>query len=281
MAAAALRVSAVPDALPPPLQRTRGTARVIVRADGGQTRLAGLYQESAAKIRLPHTHAPHLEAVLMNTAGGLTDGDRLDWQAEAGAGTHLVMTTPACERIYRSRGGDAEIAVTLDVGAGARLDWLPQETILFDGARLARRLDVTLAPDARLLAVEAVLLGRTAMGEDASSARLSDSWRVRVGDRLVHAEETRLAADTTERDSLALLAGNLAFAAILYVGPDAERQRDAVRELPEQQGVAMSASDNRLVVRALAPTGLALRRAIIPIIARLSGAGSLPRLWSF
>ena len=77
------------------------------------------------------------------------------------------------------------------------------------------------------------------------------------------------------------VAGNLAFAAILYVGPDAERQRDAVRELPEQQGVAMSASDNRLVVRALAPTGLALRRAIIPIIARLSGAGSLPRLWSF
>ena len=265
---------------PARMQRVRGEGRVGTQLLDGRARLASLYQEGAAKIRLPHTHDPSLQAVLINTAGGLTDGDRLRWTAEAAAGTRLVLTTPACERIYRSLGAPAQVETHLTARAGARLDWLPQETILFEEARLARRLVIDLAPDATLLAVEAVILGRAAMGETARTARLVDDWRVRRDGRLIHAEATRLTADPMEREALSLLAGNSAFATILYIGADAERRLEAVRALPDQPGLGSSAIGERLVVRALAPSGLALRRAIVPIIALLSGDGSLPRLWN-
>jgi len=264
----------------PSLQRARGEGRVSTKLLGGTTRIAELFQEGAAKIRLPHTHDASLQAVLMNTAGGLTGGDHMQWQASAAPGAHLVLTTPACERIYRSLGSDAQVETRLTAEAGARLDWLPQETILFEGARLSRRIEVDLAEDATFLAVEAVLLGREAMGEAARSARLADNWRIRRGGRLIHAEATRLTGDDTERESLSLLAGALAFATILYVGADAGRRLEAVRALPDQPGLGNSVIGERLIIRALAPSGLALRRMIVPIIAMLAGTGSLPRLWN-
>jgi len=263
-----------------PMQRARGEARIVVRAAETRTRLVTLFQEGAAKIRLPNTHDRSLQAVLMNTAGGLTGGDQFRWQAEAGAGTHLVLTTPACERIYRSLGNDAVVETRLTAAAGARIDWLPQETILFEGGRLNRRIEVDLAPGASLLAVESVLLGREAMGEAARGALLKDNWRIRRDGKLIHAEATRLSADPRERDNISLLDGALAFATILYVGEDAPRRLDAVRALAADRGVGASVVGERLIVRVLAPTGLALRRLIVPIIAGLAGTGSLPRLWT-
>lgn len=261
------------------LQRARGVGRIIGSARAGKTEIASLYQEGAAKIRLPHTHSDALQAVLMNTAGGLTGGDHLRWSATAGPGAKLVLTTPACERVYRSLGTDAVVENCLTVGPGARMDWLPQETILFEGARLDRRLDVDLAEGATLTAVEAVLLGREAMGESARRAHLRDTWRVRRNGRLIHAEATRLSGDDRERDGLSLLDGALAFATVLYVAPDAERRLDTVRALLPLAGGA-SAIGERLVVRLMAESGLALRRSLAPVIALLSSAGSLPRLWS-
>ncbi|MEQ1901308.1 MAG: urease accessory protein UreD [Devosia sp.] len=216
----------------------------------------------------------------MNTAGGLCGGDHISWQLEAVAGARLTATTPACERVYRSLGGDARIENRLTVGAGASFDWLPQETILFEGARLSRSLEVDMSEDARFTAVEAVLLGRTAMGEAARGARLFDNWRIRRGGRLIHAEATRLSADPLERDSSSLLAGALAFATILHIAPDAGRRLESVRALLPQKGGA-SLIGERLTVRILAESGLALRRAIAPIIAVLSSTGAVPRLWHF
>ena len=261
------------------LQRARGEGRVTATARAGRTEIASLYQEGCATIRLPHTHSDALQAVLMNTAGGLTGGDFIRWSAAAGAGTKLVLTTPACERIYRSIGGDAVVENRLAAEASAHVDWLPQETILFEDARLNRRLEVDLAEDATLTAVEAVLLGRQAMGEDARNARLRDVWRVRRNGRLIHAEATTLSADPRERMGTSLLAGALAFATVLHIAPDAERKLDAVRALLPQTGGA-SVIGERLTVRLLAESGLALRRSLAPIIALLSAAGSLPRLWS-
>ena len=261
------------------LQRARGEGRVAASVRGGQTEIAGLYQEGCAKIRLPHTHSDTLQAVLMNTAGGLTGGDHVQWSATAGAGAKLVLTTPACERVYRSLGADAVVENRLTAEAGAHIDWLPQEPPLFVGSRLHRRLEVDLAEDATLTAVEAVLLGREAMGEAAHSARLRDTWRIRRDGRLIHAEATVLNADPGERVGTSLLAGALAFATVLHVSPDAGRRLDAVRALLPETGGA-SAIGERLTVRLLAANGLALRRALSPIIALLSDAGSLPRLWS-
>jgi len=150
----------------PRLQRAAGAGRIQVRRAEGATRLARLYQDGCAKIRLPTDHAARsLEAVLINTSGGLTGGDRISWQVDAQAGASLTVSTQACEKVYRARDGEARVAVTLSAGEGARIDWLPQETILFEGSRLNRTLEVDLDEDATLTAVEAVLLGREAMLE--------------------------------------------------------------------------------------------------------------------
>jgi urease accessory protein len=260
------------------MQRARGEGHIVTQLQDGRTRLKTFYQEGCAKIRLPNTHDQSLQAVLINTAGGLTGGDCIDWRAEAAPGTRMVLTTQACERIYRSTGADAQVATRLTVGAGAQLDWLPQETILFEHSRLDRTLDVDLADGAKFCAVEAILLGREAMGEDARTALLSDNWRIRRNGRLIHAEATRLSADPRERDSLSLLDGALAFATVLYIGDDAERKLQPVRSLLSGRSGA-SLIGERLVVRAIAESGLALRKIIGPIVANLSSAGSLPRLW--
>jgi urease accessory protein len=147
----------------PRLQRSEGAARVSFKRERGGTQLERLFQQGAAKVRLPLGEVGEPpQAVLINTAGGLTGGDRMSAEVSLGAGCHAVVTSQACEKIYRSSSGDAEIHTHLSLAEDSRLDWLPQETILFDGARLSRRLDADLAPGAALLLVEATIFGRSA-----------------------------------------------------------------------------------------------------------------------
>jgi urease accessory protein len=265
------------------LQRARGAGRIGTQQRDGKTRLSTLYQDGCAKIRLPNTHSHALEAVLINTAGGLTGGDRMQWSAELAPAGRMVLTTQACERIYRSIGGPAFVETRLQVGAGAHLDWLPQETILFAASQLDRRIEIDLGERASLTAIEAILLGRDAMGEAALDARLRDNWRIRRNGRLIHAEATRLDGTLAERNGPSLLSGRRAFASILHVAGSADRCAATLSRLrallPPDGRLAASANGERLVIRALAQTGLALRRLIVPILAELSGAGSLPRLW--
>ena len=265
------------------MQRARGTGGIVTQQRLGATRLMTLYQEGCAKIRLPNTHSDALEAVFINTAGGLTGGDHMQWSADLAAGGHMVLTTQACERVYRSIGGAATIETRLNVGAGAHLDWLPQETILFAASVLDRRIEIDLARGASLTAVEAILLGRDAMGEVAMDARLRDNWRVRRDGRLLHAEATRLTGTPGEREGLSLLAGRRAMATVLHIAPSADECAAVLARLravmPSDDRIATSSNGERLVIRALAQTGLALRRLIVPILAQLTGAGSLPRMW--
>ncbi len=279
----AMNLPLAKDVIKQTLQRARGIGRIAATQQDGKTRLTTLFQEGCGKIRLPNTHSAALEAVLINTAGGITGGDHLQWGAQLGSGGRMVLTTQACERSYRSTGDTARVETSLEVGAGSHLDWLPQETILFAGSKLDRRLHIDLAEGATLTAIEAVLLGRDAMGEDARDAMLSDNWRIRRNGRLIHAEATRITGRDAERDGLSLLAGCNAFASILHVAASPERAemlRDRIREaLPPKAAIAVSAIGERLVIRAMAESGLALRRLIVPNLILLTGAGSLPRLW--
>jgi urease accessory protein len=268
----------------PQLQRARGIGRIGTKQRAGKTVIDTLFQEGCGKIRLPNTHSSAMEAVLINTAGGITGGDHLQWSADVAPAGRLVLTTQACERSYRSTGDIAHVETTLTVGAGAHLDWLPQETILFASSKLARRLNVHLKPGATLTAVEAVLLGRDAMGEEARDAILSDNWRIYRNGRLLHAEATRLTGKDSERDGISLLRGCRAFATIVHIAPDTEaaeamRSRLGVLNQASEGQIAFSAIGDRLVVRALAQTGLALRKLLVPALIELTGAGSLPRLW--
>lgn len=264
------------------LERSDGRARISVRSDGGRSRLERLYQRGAAKILLPRV-APHspVEAVLLNTAGGLTGGDRFGIEVEVGDGAGAVLTAQAAERIYRRSGGVAEIDTRLAVGARARLDWLPQETILFDRSALSRRLVAEIESTATLLAAEAVILGRTAMGETVRQVSLTDTWRIRRGGRLVFADGARL-----EGDAAAIMSGSAtgggaaAFATLVMVSPDAEAMLDTARAALEgRQGEAgASAWNGMLVARLIAATGQALRADLIRLIAALRRA-PMPRVW--
>ncbi|MHA6692185.1 urease accessory protein UreD [Devosia sp. A449] len=262
------------------MQRARGVGRIATKLRDGASVIDTLYQDGCAKIRLPNTHSDAIEAVLINTAGGLTGGDHLQWDAKAALGGSMVLTTQACERIYRSTGALARIETRLEVGASGHLDWLPQETILFAASRLDRQIDIDLAEGASLTAVEAVLLGRDAMGELAADAYLRDNWRIRRNGRLIHAEATLLSGEGRERDAISLLDGARAFATIIHIGPKAPAHLETVWALMlSGEQIAASVIGERLVVRAMAGSGLALRRMIVPILAELAGAGRLPRLW--
>lgn len=264
----------------PRLQRASGAGRVVVRADEGRTRLKDLFQEGCAQIRFPRDAAARgLEAVLINTAGGLTGGDRMDWSLEAGPGAQLVASTPACEKVYRATSGAAEVRVSLRVGPEASLAWLPQEAIVFDASALSRRLEADVAADASLLVVEAVVLGREAMGEIVRHASLHDRWRVRREGRLVFADDLRLSGPIQEiASSAAVLAGARAFASLLLVAPEAETRLQAVRAAVGRYGGA-SAFDGKLFARIAAPDGLALRGALLGAIAALRDGQPIPRVW--
>jgi urease accessory protein len=267
-------------------QRAWGKGRLVAKFDGGRTRIAELYQEGCAKIRLPKTFDSSMEAVLINSSGGVTGGDRLDWGFEAGEGTQLTLTTQACEKIYKASAGTADIATRISVGAGSRVDWLPQETILFDRASLSRSLEVDLAPDARFLAVEAVLLGRKAMGEAVHAGLFRDRWRVRSGGRLVHAENLALADDVARLAARpATLGGAAAFATVLYAAPDCEAMLSKLRAMLAPvvwAGVSHYRVGDRdkLVVRVVAADGFELRKILMPLISHLRKDATVPKVWT-
>jgi len=272
----------------PAVQRAKGVGRLqaAVRSDAtptNRTTIDRLFQEGAAKMRFSAPHADAgLTAVLINTAGGLTGGDQFEWRIDLDEGARCTAVTQACEKVYRSDGDAATVSVALRIGTGARLDWLPQETILFNGARLDRAFDIQVADGGRLLAVEAVLLGRRAMGEHTPNVHLRDRWRVWKAEDLIFADEVRL--DPSSRAGAALLNGAGAYASILYVGEDHADRASILRDLMDAgrdhvQGGA-SAFEGKLFCRMLARDGLGLRRVLIPVLDALRDREPLPRLWT-
>lgn len=265
-------------------QRVAAHGALAVAEMGGRTRIARLYQEGAAKIRLPHEAGDALQAVLINTAGGLTGGDRLRWEIEVGARARLTATTQACERAYRSAGGHAGIGARITVREGASLSWLPQETILFDRSALQRCLAIDIAPGARALVLEPVILGRQAYGESVDLARFRDRWRVHAAGRLVHAEDFAIGPAVSRQMQRAVFAGGArAFATILLIGDDAEELLQPVREiLGNDGGVSFwrVGETGKLLARLAAEDGYALRRRLVPALTLLNGQAQLPKLWS-
>ncbi len=252
------------------------------RCSDGRFRPTTIYQSGSAKIRLPRDRAgAPFEGVLLNTAGGVTGGDRLAYEVAVGEAAEAVVTTQAAERVYRRSEGVARIDTTLAVGAGGRLDWLPQETILFDRSALSRRLTADIAADATLLAVEPLVLGRAAMGETIRTVFARDVWRIRRDGVLVFADALRLDGDSEMiMKGGATGAGARAMATLVLVAPDAEARLDTVRAaLENARGEAgASAWNGMLVARFLAPGGQALRADLMMLIETLRGA-PMPRVW--
>jgi urease accessory protein len=230
-------------------------------------------------VRFPNVAAGPLEAVIVNTGGGMTGGDRFAVEVSLGEGAALVAGTAAAEKVYRSTGPDAEMSVTLAIGTGARLAWLPQETILFDNARLSRRIDIDLADGASLLAAEAVIFGRAAMGEAMTDGFFTDRWRVRRAGQLIYADSARLDGGIAGRLGRAAVAnGGIAIATVL-IAPGEEAALAAVRALNDTFAgeVGISSWNGVAVARLCAQDGAALRHDLTAILAALGQP--VPRLW--
>ena len=261
-----------------PQQRSQGEAAVALADLRGRVRLTHLRQQGSAKAILPHA-GDLAEVVFLNTSGGLTGGDRLSYALTLGPRCRAVATTQTAERAYRSDQGAARVVVRHSVGEGGHLDWLPQETILFDRAALDRQTEIALHGSASCLMLEAVVMGRAAMGERLARVALRDRRAVLRDGRPVHLEPLVL-DDAALTAGPAVLGAARAVAAVVLVRQGAEDALGPVRGVLDEDGVAAAASGlaGRLVVRLMAGDGWPLRRQIQRVLAVLR-RDPLPRVW--
>jgi urease accessory protein len=290
---------------PVSLQRAVGELRVAVKRFGAETVLDELRQVGCLKARFPRRVVPGwMDVVMLNTGGGVAGGDRLDFSFAAGVGGRVTIAAQAAERFYRALAVDApsRVRTRLAVEAGGALEWLPQETILFDRCAVERRLEVDLAADACFLGVETLVFGRTAMGERVRQGFLRDLIRVRRGGELLLHDAIRMDGDIdASLQRAAIGAGAAAVATMVYVAPDAAEKLDAVRASwngvtespssswpgstrPSAHGgsfteAAASVWNGMLVARILGSDGASVRGAVIAALDVLREARPLPRVW--
>jgi urease accessory protein len=260
--------------------RARGAVRFDVHLQDGVTRRGALHESGSLRVRFPSPEDHGLSAMFVNTAGGIAGGDHFAVEIAAGEGTRLTLTTAAAEKVYRAPGKSAALDISLKVAAGAHLSWLPQETILFDRAAIARRIDIDLDDTASLLLCEIVVFGRTAMGETMREGSFVDRWRVRRGGRLVFAETVRLTGDVGGKLAQGAIAkGAAAIGTALIVPGDAalvERIRQAAPSFGGEAG--LSAWNGFAIARFCAQDAARLRADMMTVLG-LASEMPLPRLW--
>jgi urease accessory protein len=272
-------------------QRADGAAILSMGCDGsGETRLRDLYQRAPCRMLFPDVEPGEpLQAVLLTTSGGLTGGDRTSVEFNVGANARATLTTQAAEKLYRALPGSApvECAVSLTGGANAWCEWLAQETILFDGACLRRSFCADLEAGSRMLAVESIVFGRHAMGEELRVGLLHDAWRIRCAGRLVWADTLRLAGDIAGLRRAPFGFGTaVAFATLVFAAGDAgellEPVRAEIENAADESGVTLL--DGLLIIRLLDSDALRLRARVVRLagLIRHRAAGisaALPRVW--
>jgi urease accessory protein len=278
----AIRPRAEQHAMPAAFAANRaiGAVDLDVRSVDGVTRRSTVHEAGSLRVRFPSPETDALSAVLINTAGGVAGGDRFSVTVRAEAGAKLTITTAAAEKIYRSQGPDSEISVDLKLAAGARVAWLPQETILFDRAALSRRIDIELAATASLLCAEIVVFGRAAMDERLQQGRYVDRWRVHRASKLVFAETLRLDGDIGERLARRAVANGGAAIATVLIVPGDEALVARLREGAEHFGseFGMSAWNGFALARFCGSDAARLRSDVVALLKAIDG-NILPRIW--
>ena len=267
------------------LQRNFGTARIGFKSLDGKTALTDCFASAPLKWFFPRSSADVKEAVVANVSGGIAGADRLEFQIDSGAETNVTVTSQAAEKIYCALDTSAQIRTKIRVGEHGRFEWLPQETIVFDGARLDRTLEVEVGPGAKVLLAETVVLGRAASNEQFRSGHLLDRWSI-------NSEESPVWRDAFEIDNngamgmSAGMAGHSVVATLVYAGSDAPKHLDALRELATQTGGMSGATSFRgiLLARFLASEAgrfkAGFTRMIGELRSRLLGrTARAPRVW--
>ncbi len=263
----------------PKHQRAKGRVEIGFVFKKNSYSLAHLYQSGCLKALLPKNHSHVPEAVLINTSGGITGGDKLNIGVELKERAQATVTTQTAERIYKASHGFGKIKVQLDLNQDASLDWLPQETILFDKSAVKREITVNMHKTSKLFMVESIILGRVAMGEALTNNCFLDHWRIVQENKILYAESLKL-SNANDLLGITTLGENKALATLLYVAPNAEEKLQHMRALLKQCDLisAASAWGGKLVTRLITDSPQRLREALIFIISEFRKK-QLPRVW--
>ena len=270
------------------LQRADGCGRIILSGSANGTRIDDVFERSPIRIMFPRNGSFVTdEAVIINTAGGIAGGDRLECSVAALPGASIAVTTQAAEKIYRALYEPARVRTTLKACDSARLAWLPQETIVFNRARLRRTTEIELFSGSELLALEWLILGRAAHGEIVVGGSISDSWCVKKDGRLVWADSFRITDETfVHLNRKALLSNCNAIATLIYLGPDLDERLEFLREIPRSLGCdcAMTLVAGLIVVRFAAKQSFDLKLALRNFLQQVepelgSGPFRVPKMW--
>jgi len=271
------------------LQRARGAARVVLGGSPNGTRITDMYQQFPTRVMLPKIGDGAVnEAVIINSSGGIAGGDRLDIEVIVLDGASVAVTSQAAEKIYRALDRPARIATRLRAHKAAKLAWLPQETIVFDRARIRRQTEIDLSSGAELIALEWLVLGRTARGEKVVSGHIADTWRVRRDGRLIWADGFYVAdGGFTQLHRKALLSNCQAIGTLIYFGPALEARLRFLRDIALSLGCPCAATSvgALIIVRLAALAGVALRRGLCSLLEKFGkelgpGPFRVPKMWS-
>jgi urease accessory protein len=271
------------------LQRAEGSCRIVLAGSEKGTRVMDVYQKSPIRVLFPGTGGAAVEeAVLINTAGGIAGGDRLECSVTVLDNAAIAVTSQAAEKIYRALDEPARIKTILIASDAAKLAWLPQETIVFNRARIRRDTEIDLSSRAELLALEWLLLGRAAHGEKMNGGSITDSWRVKKDGRLVWADSFRVTDEVFSHLSRkALLSDCNAVATLLYFGPDLDTRLQFIRGAVQSSECQCAATlvGGLIVVRFAAKASRALRLVLQALLQRFDrefgpGPFRVPKMWS-
>jgi urease accessory protein len=271
------------------LQRADGCGRILLIGSENGTRIKDVFERSPIRVMFPRNgHCAMEEAVLINTAGGIAGGDRLELNVTALANASIAVSSQAAEKVYRALSEPARIATKLEAGEAAKLAWLPQETIVFNLARLRRETEVDLSSRAELLALEWLVLGRAAHGEKVVGGHIADSWRIKKDGRLIWADSFRATDKTfSHLKTKALLSNCNAIATLIYFGPFPDKRLDFLQQIIPSLGCNCAATlvSGLIIVRFAANQSSDLRLALRSFLQQFSrelgpGPFRVPKMWS-
>ena len=271
------------------LQRAKGVCRIAVGGSENGNKIVDVFQQSPLRVIFPRIDgATAKEAVLINTGGGIAGGDRLECSVTAVASASIAVTSQTAERVYRALDQPARIMTKLRVGDGAKLAWFPHETIVFNWARLHRETEVEISSGSELVALEWLVFGRAAHGEQMVGGEIRDSWRVKKQGRLIWADTLRFSAEVFPHlNRKALLSNCKAIATLIYFGPELDKRLELLREISRSVDCLCAATSvaGLIIVRVAAEESSTLKLALRGLLQQLGpefadGPFRVPRMWS-
>jgi urease accessory protein len=271
------------------LQRADGSGRIVLSGSDNGTRIVDVFQRSPIRIMFPRSGVSAVEeAVIINTAGGIAGGDRLECDVTALANASIAVTSQAAEKVYRALSEPARITTKLKAFEAAKLAWLPQETIIFNSGRLSRETEIELSSGAEVLALEWLVLGRAAHGEEMVCGHITDSWRVKKDGRLIWADSFRLTDEMFPHlHRKALLSSCKAVATLIYFGPFLDRRLELLRDIAPSLSCHCAATSvgGLIIVRFATEVSSDLRDALRSFLQQFNrelgpGPFRVPKMWS-